>query len=207
MKRTLLNAIHYLLISSPSLTNSAPTASDREAVRVILLALAEMDRNPQVSCASASSSVLHRALIGMVLALIACSTARADGLPEAPSASLVHSQMPAPRLKSFISDPLNRKLLLIDLGVRTIGDPLTTYTNLHNSCHCFHEQQLPSLIVKHPAAMVAYGAAVSFAVWQGAELMQRHGHSKIARLVVSADILGDGGAVLYNLQQLHTYGK
>jgi len=138
----------------------------------------------------------------IILAILFCGLkASAEDLPESPvpTAAVKSLQRPVPALrKGFYANSFNRKLAIADLGVR-LGDAITTSVNLHDSCRCMHEEQLPKALASSTWGMVGYSLAVSAGIQAGSAYLWNHHHRKMARTAMILDIALDGEADVHNL--------
>lgn len=93
------------------------------------------------------------------------------------------------------AQPLDWTLLTLDASARALDTYSTT--RMLNRGH--RELFLPVGIAGNPAAMAAYSAGVVGAVWLTSRELRRHGHRRLAQLVVATDAAQDGWWAVQNL--------
>ena len=131
-------------------------------------------------------------VIASMLFIVSTSWAQ---LPDAPVQPIAK-----PIREPFLADPLNRILSGTEVGIRG-ADAVTTYRDDGSGqCPTCYEKELPTGLAKSQVGMLAYSAAVSIGVNLGSRLLWDHGHKRLARLALIADIAGDGSAVVGNLK-------
>jgi hypothetical protein len=92
-------------------------------------------------------------------------------------------------------DRLQWTLLAADAGIRGL-DVYSTHKMLERGCH---EKFLPDSISHHPAAMIAFSAAVVGTDWYIARTLTRHHHRRLAHLATIVDIGVDAPWAIHNL--------
>lgn len=106
------------------------------------------------------------------------------------------AQEPTAKPHAFL-DRTNLALFSADALVRSL-DAQSTRMRLTDPCKCYHEDQLPPVIVQSTPRMVAYSLTVAAVVEGAAYLAHRTGHHRIERLIPLLDIAGDGSTVTKN---------
>ena len=118
-------------------------------------------------------------------------------IPDAPNAVQPIAHKP---VESFLANPLNRMLSGAEFSVR-MADAITTYRDDGSgTCQGCYEKELPAGLAKSRAGMLAYSAGIAIGVNLGARMLWNHGHKRLARAALLADIAGDGSAVIGNVK-------
>jgi hypothetical protein len=108
-------------------------------------------------------------------------------LPIIALGAMLHAQAP--------HDPLILPLLAADAGIRGL-DVYSTQKMLGNG---YHELLMPTAIASRPAAMASLEALDVLGVRWASQRLERHGHRKLARLVVILDAASDAPWAVHNL--------
>jgi len=85
-------------------------------------------------------------------------------------------------------------LLTADVAIRNL-DVVSTRVMLERGNR---ELFLPPVIVHHTPAMALYSNAVVAANWYASRTLAKHGHRKLARMVLAVDIAEDGYWAIHN---------
>lgn len=96
---------------------------------------------------------------------------------------------------------------MMEFAVRQ-SDAVTTYmANGTGMCTGCREDELPNDLSRSLPGMMVYSSAVSMGVDGLAALLWHHGHHKLARTAILADVGADGWAVGGNVRCLALYSK
>lgn len=125
-------------------------------------------------------------LFALILAITGTACAQ---LPDAPK--------PQPK-----PNWVDRTLISSEITLRIL-DAQSTHRFENNPCACFHEMDPIAPNAKEWAPTIAFQAAAGAAVIVGYKLLKRHGHPKLARALLIADIVDESIAVGNNYN-LHT---
>lgn len=138
----------------------------------------------------------------IALLLASATFCYSQSLPNAPSQKISPKQSLTTLDKGNFDDNLYRTDTLL-----RIGDSITTHLFLHNPCKCFYEVDPIAPSDGKWTSIFLFQATASSAIWSSHNLLIAHGHRRIARLVILADIISESYAVGHNAYILKRYGK
>jgi hypothetical protein len=105
-----------------------------------------------------------------------------------------------------LSNRINRTFVVADFAVR-MGDAATTYIDDGSgACPTCHEKLLPAALSRSLPGMLAYSAGVSVGLDFASAHLWRHGHHRLARLILIADIVYDGSTAVHNVSAFRSGG-
>jgi hypothetical protein len=108
------------------------------------------------------------------------------------------AQVDAPKPQPFLAGALNRSLAGAELGLR-MGDAWTTFQTRPANCRGCREVVLPQSWANSLPAMTVYSVTAAAAVTMASEMLWRHGHHRMARWMLVADVLDEAIAVGHNV--------
>lgn len=136
--------------------------------------------------------------------LVTTSMEVSSSLPDAPepseaytSALIQPAKAPAAKRTRFFT-PVMLSLIGADGLVRTV-DAFSTRANLTNPCHCYKEDNVPSLMKTNTSALL-YSEGVVALYTGTAYLLHRMHHDRLAKLPLAFDVAYDGKDAFHNIQ-------
>lgn len=130
-----------------------------------------------------SVEMVKRAL-ALAFVVLFLSQVGSAQLPEAP--------------KSHLFDRTDWTLLSLDASARTL-DTISTRLMLTAPCRCNHEMFLPPFIANHTAVLAVYGAGIVGVNIFAAHELKKHGHPRLAKVILAVDAVQDAPWAIHNL--------
>lgn len=128
-----------------------------------------------------------------------------EALPEAPSSSTSRNLNLGSKLLREVKHPYTLagessfyKSLYATDGTLRVGDVVTTYKILSDSCKCFREADPLAPKSSNPVLGALFQASALMAVTQAHNLLVAHGHKKLAHILLWADVASEAIAVAHN---------
>lgn len=138
----------------------------------------------------------------IALLLASATFCYSQSLPDAPSQKI----SPKQSLTTLEVGNLDENLYRFDSLLR-VGDSVTTHMFLHDPCKCFVEVDPVAPNDGRWTSIMVFQTASSSAIWSSHNLLITHGHRRIARMVLLADIISESYAVGHNAYIIKRYGK